>query len=238
MNTLFYFLRRFLKKILFNLKIYIGQLTEHQKITELYNVLKPLNHKFELIKIGEDGAGGYFIPKDLDNIEYCLTAGVGNLIQFEKDLADMGIKCYMADASVEKPPISHERFFFKKKYIGPNSSKDYITLKKWIDETPIKEHLEKTILKIDIEGGEYDIFDDVDQKIIDKFPIIIMEFHHLNSLLSPLSFELINKVFNKILKNHFVIANIPNKVIDPVKYNSNLEIFDMIELTLLRKDKI
>tara|TARA_Y100000389_G_C17471248_1_gene531279 strand:- start:5206 stop:5916 length:711 start_codon:yes stop_codon:yes gene_type:complete len=234
----FFSIRSFIKKIFFKFKIFVGQTIKEEKLREFLKKMNPISHNIDMIRLGEEKDGGYFVPKNLKNIEFCMTAGVGDLIKFEYDLAERGIKCFMADYSVEKPPLEHKNFHFLKKFIGNSSSKDFISFDKWKNLTSINLDIQKGILKIDIEGGEYDLLNNLDKKLIEKFSIIIIEFHHLNSILNPLAFEYVENIFSKILKSHNVIHFENNKVIKPVEYFKNEKLYDMVEITFFNKKDI
>jgi hypothetical protein len=238
----FFSVRSIIKKIFFTFKIFIGKTIKEQKLIEFIKKIKPISHNIEMIRLGEENDGGYFVPKNLDKIDFCMTAGVGDLIQFEYDLAEKGIKCFMADFSVAKPPLNHKNFHFLKKYIGNdpgnNPNDEYISFDEWKSSTSIDLDTQKGILKIDIEGFEYDLLNNLDRKIIKKFSIIIIEFHHLNSILNPLAYEYVNNIFNKILDSHSIIHFENNKVTKPVEYFKNQKFYDMVEITFLNKKGI
>jgi|TARA_B110000483_G_scaffold223938_1_gene282244 hypothetical protein len=235
---IFFTIRAIIKKFFFKFKIFIGQTVNDENLKKFLHMMKPITHNLEMIRLGEEKDGGYFVPKNLENISFCMTAGVGDLIKFEYDLAEKGIKCFMADNSVDKPPLEHKNFFFLKKFIGNTLTKDFISFDEWKNSIPIDLENEKGILKIDIEGDEYDLLNSLDKKLIGKFSIIIIEFHHLNSILNPMAFEYINNIFNKILYSHNIVHLENNKVTKPVEYFKNEKLYDMVEITFLNKKGI
>ena len=56
-------------------------------------------------------------------------------------------------------------------------------------------------LKIDIEGAEYPVILDSPLEVLNKFRILVIEFHDLDALLHHKGFELIDLTFSKLLKN-------------------------------------
>jgi hypothetical protein len=82
----------------------------------------------ELIRLGPEGDGGYLVPNDLAEIEACFAPGVSVISGFEKDCADIGIKVFLADKSVDHPAESHKLFYFTKKYVGVTTSDDFMTI--------------------------------------------------------------------------------------------------------------
>lgn len=83
-------------------------------ILDLLSLLKPIKTNHELIRIGGDGDGGYLIPNDLVGIDSCFSPGVSSVADFENDLTKKGIKCFLADFSVDAPPIKNKLFDFEK----------------------------------------------------------------------------------------------------------------------------
>ena len=72
---------------------------------------------YNLIRVGSNGDGGYLVPNILKQISYCFSPGVGGIVHFENDLQKRGIKCFLADCTVQDPSNKIEKYdFIKKKY--------------------------------------------------------------------------------------------------------------------------
>ena len=78
--------------------------------------------------------------------------GVGKSSAFELHLAEMGIKSFIADYSVEKLPVEHPNFVFEKKFINSYSSDTTISYLNWKDKY-LKNYNNDLIMQMDIEGG-------------------------------------------------------------------------------------
>lgn len=190
----------------------------------------------ELIRLGPIGDGGYLIPDDLEGIEACFSPGVGFYSIFEKDCADRGMKVFLADKSVDKPKQSHEHFVFTKKHIGIINNDSFMTINDWV-ESSLPDSKSDLLLQMDIEGSEYEVLLVVSDDILQRFRIIVIEFHSLNRLCSNPFFKLASKVFEKLLQTHTCVHNHPNNFSSSVKFKG-LEIPEVIELTFLRNDRI
>jgi hypothetical protein len=90
---------------------------------------------------------------------------------------------------------------------------------------------------MDIEGAEYGVLLETDSTILEKFRIIIIEFHNFDNLLSADGFDLIDIVFKKILKNFMVVHVHPNNYAAMKKYK-NFVIPAVVEYTFMRKDRV
>ena len=111
---------------------------------------------------------------------------------------DYKINSFLCDYSVSAPPINVEGHTFIKKFLGTKINSEYITLENWMNTYVPNE--KDMILQMDIEGSEYDVLLDVQNNLLDKFRIIIIEFHHFSQILTPLGFKMMNLVFDKLLK--------------------------------------
>ena len=126
--------------------------TRSGDLLELITKLAPQDCGLELIRIGGPGDGGYLVPDDLDGIEYCFSPGVNTISDFENELADRGIRCFLADYSVEAPAILRPEFIFDKKFLGSRNSSQFFTLASWKDKY-LTGYTGDLILQMDIEGA-------------------------------------------------------------------------------------
>jgi hypothetical protein len=115
MLKIFYFIRVTIARILYNFHYRLSKNINEELLLKFLKRIKPLPTSHKLIRLGSSGDGGYLIPDDLEGVSSCFTAGVGGNVDFEFKLANKGIKCFMADYSVEKPPLSHSNFFLIKR---------------------------------------------------------------------------------------------------------------------------
>jgi hypothetical protein len=188
-----------------------------------------------LIRIGAAYDGGYLVPDDLKNISACFSPGVAGYATFEEALlADFGIESHLADYSVDGPPKGFNPKSFKKKYIGPNSDEQYETLEDWINSTDESDG--DLILQMDIEGGEYLSILACPEHVLNRFRIIVIEIHEVESWGEGNFFKTADTFFDKLLKNFYVVHNHPNNCCGIVNIGGFLSP-RVFELTLLRKDR-
>jgi hypothetical protein len=213
----------------------ISRTTDPDRLAQFFDSIKPISTNHNLIRIGADADGGYLIPNDLDNIEACFSPGVADVAAFELELANRGIKCFLADFSVDSPPIQNKLFHFEKKYLGPKDNSIFMTLDSWVKRNaPNRSDL---ILQMDIEGSEYGVILEASPETLLKFRILVIEFHQLSNLCYKLGFELINLSFIKLLKDFETVHIHPNNCYKPLVYGK-YQIPPMLEFTFLRKDRI
>ena len=180
----------------------VGKATERKELLTLLGALKPSEFNGHLIRVGSKGDGGYLMPHDCFNANACFSPGVDLKADFELEFASAGIPCFMADFSVEAPPIKHPLFNFKKKFIGVPVNQNFIRLDDWVDScfTNAKE----LVLQMDIEGHEFDAINQIDAAFLKKFQILSIEFHSMDHLIDNKIFKTISSALNKLLKGHFV----------------------------------
>jgi hypothetical protein len=225
----------YLKSFLLKKNKKICRTTNGFLIKSFISSLKPVTTNHNLIRVGGDMDGGYLIPDDLHNINTCFSPGVSKVANFELELASRGIKCFLADYSVETPPVQNELFDFEKKYLGITEDPIYITLENWVErKAPNQSDL---ILQMDIEGAEYGVIYDTSRETLRKFRILVIEFHELDAIIVKVGFDLINLTFSKLLKDFEIVHIHPNNTAKPKKY-IGLEIPPTMEFTFLRKDRI
>jgi hypothetical protein len=168
-------------------------------------VLAPAKAPVPLLRFGGQFDGGYLVPDDLDGITACFSPGVKDSADFELDVAARGIPCFLADYSVDKSPVEHPLFQFEKRFIGATEDDTYMTLDAWVRSKAAGEG--DLLLQMDIEGFEYETMLSVDEDILKRFRIMVVEFHTMDGVFSKRSRPIIAATFKKILK-HFHAVHI------------------------------
>lgn len=206
------------------------------QIRSFLQSVRPVKTDYDLIRVGGTGDGGYLIPDDLDGVNGCFSPGVSTIANFEQELADRGMKCYLADFSVDTPPVEHENFIFDKMFIGMVEDESHFSLENWVARYS-PENKGDYILQMDIEGDEYGVIFDTSHDTFNKFRVLVIEFHHLDAMISRLGFEVVNFAFQKLLKNFYIVHIHPNNLLRPVRCG-DFEIPPLMEFTFLRKDRV
>ena len=224
------------KRVLGNWNRVLVKMTEPNKIQSLMQKLYPVSCDKELIRLGPKGDGGYLLPNDLEGIEACFSPGVAFVSGFEKDCAELGMKVFLADKSVEQPAEAHEQFNFTKKFVGVTSNDDFMTMDNWVTSS-LPNSQSDLLLQMDIEGYEYEVFLSISDKLMHRFRIIVVEFHRLQQLLNNSFFNLAARVFEKILQTHTCVHIHPNNSSKSLRIKG-LDIPKGMEFTFLRNGHI
>lgn len=230
-----------IRQILSPTKIFPSKTTKAKDLRSLIHAMKVTPIEDELIRIGPNQDGGYLVPDCISGIKHCFSPGVAESSDFELSLANQGIEVYLADRSVDAPPITHPNFHFQKKFIASRdcNSDGLMTLDSWYSDMiePPSNKSPEAILQMDIEGQEYEVLHNISDKLLSRFRVIIVEFHRLYQLADRYSYRWMSSAFHKLLQSHAVVHIHPNNnrktlSLHGVKIPANMEI------TFLRRDYI
>lgn len=228
---------RLIKGPLARRSVYIDRMVEPQQLLELIRKLRPQKTKFGLIRIGGKDDGGYLLPDDLDGIAACFSPGVAGTATFEIDLLQKkGINSHLADYEVNEPPMNFKASSFTKKFVGTVNSEIFMTLDKWVCDQKDLGKDKDLMLQMDIEGWEYPTLLNVNEDILKRFRILVLEIHDIESWGHPQFYRIVDAFFARLLKDFHVVHNHPNNFCGSINMGG-IEAPRVIELTLLRKDR-
>jgi len=211
----------------------LGRRVDPAALRGLLNRLHPVIAGPGLIRVGGAGDGGYLIPDDLDGLVGCFSPGVGRVAQFESALVALGIPCFLADASVEGPPVSGPLVHFEQSFLGPVDAEGYTTLTSWVGRHAPAGDL---LLQMDIEGAEWPALLAMPDPLLDRFRMIVVEFHDLDRLFDRTTFQVMAGVFGRLLARFHLVHIHPNNWSGVVRWG-DIEVPRVMELTWLRRDR-
>ncbi len=228
--------RDFIKREFFLLN---GKHTDKKKVTSLIKKLYPYQTQKKLIRVGLDDDGGYLLPNDLKDLQVCFSAGVGSESNFDLECSNYGMTLFLADNSVSKPTFNSlppNPYHFLKKHIGLTNNADFITLDEWVNSSGVSKQ-EDLLLKMDIEGAEYDVLNHCSDELMTRVRIFVVEIHDLYRLWREDFFHNAERMFDKILKTHACVHIHPNNY-DIIYSRNGIPIPITAEFTFLRRDRI
>ena len=175
--------------------------------------------------------GSYVVLNDFENIKIAYSLGIDGNVDFDKALADRGIDVYMYDHTINKLTYENEKFHWKKIGIGGNSerSNNIQTLEDMLKENG---HLNEKnmVLKMDVEGAEWNALNDMNTDILEKFKYIIIEYH-----INRLEASFIYNIFKKINKTHQVFYIHTNHMAPIINFGNN-RIVSCIEVSYVIRE--
>jgi hypothetical protein len=174
------------------------------------------------------------VPNILDEIDYCFSPGVGNSTSFEDHLLKYNIKSFLADGTIDYKGYEG-RHNFTKKNLNSFDDENNITLSKWMDDKVPDKLNNKLILQMDIEGSEINCLYNIPFDYLNRFKIIIIEFHNFHDIITKLGLKIYNDLFDKILNTHRIVHIHPNNFAHKTLRILNIEICSLYEITFINK---
>lgn len=165
----------------------------------------------ELKRIGRENDGGYVVPiKAFCNSDALIGYGIADDISFEETFCELTHKpAFGFDGGVTSIPISNPLCTFVSECLGTS---DFLYEDQSFSgkSASFQEHLDrfnlnkkKIFLKIDIEGAEYDVFQDI-LKNADNINGIVLEIHKLDK--KDYIFKAAHLLQN--ISKHFTLVNV------------------------------
>jgi len=186
-------------------------------------------------RIGGLVDGGYVMLDDLDSIGICYSLGVGPDVTWDCEMAERGAFVFQYDHTVSHPPMAHPRCVHFR--IGITHDYTLAPDMKRIDvllEENGHDDRDDIVLKIDIEGHEWDSLDALESTTFDKFRQILIEFHGLRMLNIDSFRARAYRLFSKLRRTHEVI-HVHGNNFAGIALVEGVPIADCIELTLVNR---
>ena len=184
----------------------------------------------EMMRLGSLSDGGYVFANDLTNNDLFISAGIGNNYSVDAEVVDLVGHLVMVDHTIPKIDLLKDNQEHIRLPLSPQDTSGGISLKQICKDHPTKD----CILKMDIEGDEWDILLHLDEKDLLRFRQIVVEVHDITDTENIENYEKRLMVFKKLNLTHNLVclngnnyatyADIANKIIPCV-----------LELTWLRK---
>jgi hypothetical protein len=212
----------------------------HIRGAELVALLSPMDVKdAEYTRIGRDFDGGYVMLNNFQ--ESCVAAaysfGIGNDVSWDEAIADRGIDVFMYDHTIEKLPKGSPLFHFFRQ--GVTGYRNGVLLKTLGEIVTQNGHAKSNnlIMKMDIEGCEWDVFDETNSDVISQFSQIVIELHGLSVTAGDFEYSQILKVLKKIDKTHQSIHVHGNTCGYPL-WIGDIVLPDVLEVTFIRRKDV
>ncbi|MBS7526611.1 FkbM family methyltransferase [Fusibacter paucivorans] len=202
------------------------------KIRELLKVYKIVGDK-TLIRMGRDEDGGYVMLDCFEKEGIAYSFGINDDVSWDLDIANKGYHVYQYDPSIESLPEKHENFHFFKIGVAGEAFTSHWEFMSLEDILIMNGHLSENdmILKMDVEGYEWDVFNSISSEIIEKFSQIVLEIHGLNRL----EYESVIPALEKISLTHNCISIHGNNHSE-TEYIGDISMQYTMEITLVRKN--
>lgn len=245
---------------LFLLHLKNGQQSVHENILQhIYHLHPKIQHELEIsflsifqetrarlhvkdvlnlpwVRVGRDYDGGYVMADEFNTNPIVYSFGICDDVSWDIDMAHR-IKntqqkyIYLFDHTIETLPETHPAFIFSQQGIGGKSpAPGTKSMSDILSENGHGNH-HNIILKMDVEGSEWDFLEEVSEKTLKQFTQIVFEFHNLGS---PSNCEAIFAGLDKLNKTHQLVHIHANNYSDILCIGGIL-LPTTLEATYLRK---
>ena len=203
---------------------------------DLLSKFKPLDAKLPLRRFGRNGDGGYVLLNVIPKDTVCISLGIADEISFDEELSPLVNHIYMYDHSIVAPPVNLGNATFRALRVVSEITDNRLE----IDITTIFSQIDpskQVILKVDIEGAEWESFKDIDSELLLRCDQIIFEFHNIQTLYSQKNYFAYLAFLNRLLASHIVVNTHINNW-DSYEIIQGVPVPNVLEVTLVRKDLV
>lgn len=206
-----------------------------ERIISLFPIVNILNAEYDFKRIGKNNDGGYILLNDFSGAMIAYSFGISDDVSWDEQMAEMGYDVYMYDHTIEKLPMNHSKFHYFKTGLSAEQLESKFNLETLPKLLENNGHTMKNgmILKVDIEGAEWDVFGKLEKEVLEQFDQIVIEFHNLTQSNHEIKFK---KALDNLNQTHCLIHIHANN------YGSYLILGgkvlpDILEATYVRKGK-
>jgi hypothetical protein len=191
-----------------------------------------IDDSLKLMRLGDMNDGGYVLVDDIHKTNVCLSFGIGSNYSFDLEIAELCEEVWMFDHTIEPPTQLLKNMKFFSKGVSSIRNTDMVTINDVMDQFGCNVDF---ILKIDIEGSEWDVINDLTSDNLLKCKQIIIEFHDLHKIGNDNHYNKIVKALEKVTKFHS-LRNIHANNWANFELICGLPTPDVIEATLYRNN--
>ncbi len=183
-------------------------------------------------RVGNISDGGYVMVHPYSENRVAFSLGIHKDVSWDLEIADAGYDVFQYDHTIRKLPIRHRRFHWTRKGISGSNHGDYIDIRRMIEDSG---HSDESgfLLKMDIEGSEWDAIEAAGGDDISRFDQIIVELH---DLLNPANRTRVINCLEKLTENHVVI-HVHGNNYEKVYWRGDTLLPNSLEVTLIKKDR-
>jgi hypothetical protein len=189
---------------------------------------------YRKVRLGKDADGGYTCIDDFTGFDTAFSFGINDDISWDCDAANRGLKIYQFDHTVSDPAPHDTRMIFAPKRIDRHSGSDTQSLSDLIREHDKRAERPNLILKMDIEGGEWDVFDATPEEELARLGWIVCELHYFQGLAERRHREIVERTLAK-LGRRFAAIHVHSNVWGGYTSIANTVISNVVEVTFVNR---
>ena len=193
---------------------------------------------FDFIRAGNpDFDGGYITLNDPRSNKIAYSFGISDNVSWDDDMANLGYQIFMYDMTIEDLPKHRPEFHFFKQGIGYKKDPEQMldTLEHFIKFNG-HENQRHMILKMDVEGAEWDFLEQVSTDTLEQFDQLIFEFHWLVFRTNFEQRARMLTLLRKINQTHQIVHLHGHNAFSAAKYKDDFYP-DIMEATYVKRDR-
>jgi hypothetical protein len=228
-NGVFYFdPDGIVSKVVVNPDVHCGTLAK-----QILRLMAPMDvADGQYVRVGNDFDGGYVMLDSHLHDTVAYSFGINDDVSWDQGMVDRGCHIYQFDHTIDALPYENDHFHWQKRGISSETKGEFISVSDIISNNGHRDRND-IILKMDIEGFEWPVFESLSESDLNKFSQIVVELHsfvtggkeHLERVIPIL--EKINKTHQSV---HFHANNW-----SWLGITGGVTLPDVFELTYVRK---
>lgn len=158
----------------------------------------------QMVRVGGSNDGGYVMIDDISSstTPVAYSIGINRDVAWDGDVARRGVDVFMYDHTISGLPTSRPRFHFRRQGLtGSASGAEMRTLEQMVQDNGHCD-VPRMLLKIDIEGAEWDALLHTPSDLLSRFSQIVIEFHGLIPTTHDSNANMVSQVLEKLLVTH------------------------------------
>ncbi|MDD3585545.1 MAG: FkbM family methyltransferase [Thermoguttaceae bacterium] len=176
-------------------------------IREILHVMDVKDQSDNFVRIGASRDGGYVMFNQIQPGTVAYSIGIEQDVSWDMDMVQHGLELFMYDHTIDALPVENEHFhFFKTGVTGKKQISNCKTLEELIQDNH-HENRRDLILKMDVEGCEWDVFNQVSEITLNQFSQIVFELHGIGN--SPYNQDMLSAI-EKLNRTHQLVYLHPN----------------------------
>ncbi|MCB8883257.1 FkbM family methyltransferase [Acidisoma cellulosilytica] len=189
------------------------------------------------IRIGGAGDGGYVLVDRLRPGQPVMSFGIGPSVSFDLDLAQRGHPVLLFDHTIARLPEEHAGFiWFAEGVAGAaDPAQKLHTLADHMAKLP--PGADAPILKMDIEGAEWDVLTETSILLMRRFEQIVLELHNL-TMLDDTRFRGLAWRALASLSSAFTLCHVHANNFGKIENVSGFPVPETLEVTYIRSDLV
>lgn len=173
-----------------------------REILQTLSLLEPKKaEEFSKMRVGRDNDGGYVMLDDFARISKALSLGIAEDDSWDLEMVSRGMRVHQYDHSIPCGPTQHEHLTFHRLMIRGKSVAGSTTLEEALQRLSSDPN-EGIVLKMDIEGGEWGVFANIQSNSLRRFSQIVCEFHSLHLIDKPANHALFRRALSNLNTSH------------------------------------